>query len=250
MKKIVLFLLIFTLVATAQSGMKHFFEQGNQAYREGDYQTALDWYGKIIGAGYHSSQVYYNMGNCFYKLGQTGYAVLYYEKALKVNPHDREIEFNLELANLKVVDRLEAPPQFFLFSWWDAVKFYFTVNQLTRLLVMLYILTILILIATLFLRYHSLRRLILSLLIISTVLTIFVSYILYLNIHEENENIRAVVVVPSVNVVSEPNENSTDVFILHEGVKVNLSQQRGEWVEITLPDGKAGWMKQENLGII
>ena len=49
---------------------------------------------------------------------------------------------------------------------------------------------------------------------------------------------------------SAPNENSTDVFVLHEGVKVTLQEQRGEWALITLPDGKSGWMKRENLGII
>jgi tetratricopeptide (TPR) repeat protein len=250
MKKVILFLFLFTIVAVAQSGMKHFFEQGNQAYREGEYQTALEWYRKIVGVGYRSSPVYYNMGNCFYKLGQTGYAILYYEKALQLDPRDREIKFNLELANLKVVDRLEAPPQFFLFTWWDTIKTYFSISQLTRLMITLYVVTILMLIAFLFLRYHAFRKVILSLLIVFTVLTLFASYILYLNVQTENEHIEAIVLVSSVNVLSEPNENSIDVFVLHEGVKVNLSQRRGEWVEISLPDGKSGWIKQENLGII
>jgi tetratricopeptide (TPR) repeat protein len=249
-KKTILFLLLLTVLAAAQSGMKHFFEQGNRAYRDGDYQTALEWYRKIVGAGYQSSPVYYNMGNCFYKLGQTGYAVLYYEKALKLNPRDREIKFNLELANLKVVDRLEAPPQFFLFTWWDSLKTYFTIGQLTRLMATLYVLTTLMLIVFLFMRYHALRRVVLSLLIVLAVLTVFVAYLLYLNVQAENENTHAIVLAPSVNVLSEPNENSTDVFVLHEGVKLNLSQRRGEWVEITLPDGKSGWMKGENLGVI
>ncbi|MCB0296035.1 MAG: tetratricopeptide repeat protein, partial [Calditrichaeota bacterium] len=73
-----------------------------------------EWYRKIVDSGFEASQVYYNMGNCYYKQDRTGLAVLYYEKARKLNPNDREINENLQLANLKVKDRIELPPQFFL----------------------------------------------------------------------------------------------------------------------------------------
>ncbi len=243
-------LLLLTLIAfrlPGQSGMAHFYEQGNQAYREGNYQSALEWYGKILSAGFESSQVYYNIGNCYYKSGSVGRAILFYEKARKLNPRDREILFNLELANLKVIDRIEAPPQFFLFDWWEAVKTYFTVSQLTRLTAILFGAAILTLIGFLFFRE---RRVILSALIVFSVLALFSAYLLVVNAREETTHIRGIVLVSSVNVLSAPNENSTDVFVLHEGVKVTLQEQRGEWALITLPDGKSGWMKRENLGII
>lgn len=243
-------LLLSTSIALSQSGAKHFFDQGNQAYRDGDYQNALEWYGKIVAAGYESSQVYYNMGNCYYKLAQTGLAILYYEKALKLNPHDREIKFNLEVANLKVIDRLESPPQFFLFEWWESVKTYFTIGQWTRLTATFYVVTFLAGIFFILLRFHRLRRIILSILIVFAILMVLASYLLFLNVREETGNTRAIVLLPSVNVLSAPNENSTDVFVLHEGVKVQLSEQRGEWVEITLPDGKSGWIKLDSLGVI
>lgn len=247
---IIKILLLLTLIAfrlPGQSGMAHFYEQGNQAYREGNYQSALEWYGKILSAGYESSQVYYNIGNCYYKLGAVGRAILFYEKARKLNPRDREILFNLELANLRVIDRIETPPQFFLFDWWEAVKTYFTVSQLTRLAAILFGAAILALIGFLFFRE---RRVILSALIVFSVLALFSAYLLVINAREENTRIRGIVLVSSVNVLSAPNENSTDVFVLHEGVKVTLQEQRGEWALITLPDGKSGWMKRENLGII
>lgn len=245
---LLLTLLVFRL--PGQSGMGHFYEQGNQAYREGNYQSALEWYGKILSAGYESSQVYYNIGNCYYKLGSVGRAILFYEKARKLNPRDREILFNLELANLKVIDRIEAPPQFFLFHWWETVKTYFSLSQLTRLAAILFGAAIFTLIAFLFFREHRLRRVILSALIVVGVLALFSAYLLVINAREESTHIQGIVLVSSVNVLSAPNENSTDVFVLHEGVKVTLQEQRGEWVLITLPDGKSGWMKRENLGII
>lgn len=235
---------------TGQSGTQHYFEQGNNAYRENNYLEALEWYHKIEEAGFESGHVYYNIGNCYYKLDQIGHAVLYYEKALKLKPDDKEIQFNLELANLKVVDRLEMPPQFFLFEWWDNLKVFFSIYDLTIVVVILYVISIALLIALLFLRYSIRRKTILTLLGVSAVLTIFFTYLLILNVQESSQNRHAIILTQSANVLSAPNEGSTDVFVLHEGAKVSLDEQRGEWVKISLPDGKTGWLQQDYLGII
>lgn len=42
---------------------------------------------------------------------------------------------------------------------------------------------------------------------------------------------------------SSPNQNSTDLFILHEGTKVEISDRLNGWCEITIADGKKGWME-------
>lgn len=237
-------------MATAQSGTRHYFEQGNQAYRENNYLGALEWYHKIEEAGFESSQVYYNIGNCYYKLDQIGHAILYFEKAHKLNPDDEEILFNLEIANLKVVDRLEMPPQFFLFTWWDNIKSFFSINELAIIVIVLYVLAIGLLILLLFMRYHARRRTVLVALSVFGVLTIFFTYILVLNVQETTQNQNAIVLTQSANVHSAPNEGSTDVFVLHEGAKVRMNEQRGEWVKISLPDGKTGWLRQSYLGTI
>ena len=118
-----------------------FFEQGNQAYRDGTYQEAINWYQKVLNAGYESGRLYYNLGNCYYKINQIGQAILNYEKAKKFFPNDSELEFNLELARLKIIDRIEMPPRFFLFEWWDKIKNFYTISQLTNLVLILYIFT-------------------------------------------------------------------------------------------------------------
>ena len=249
--KIVLLLWLCLLgIAMGQSGTKYFFEQGNQAYREGNYEAALEWYRKIVDSGFEASQVYYNMGNCYYKQDRTGLAVLYYEKARKLNPNDREINENLQLANLKVKDRIELPPQFFLFAWWDQMMTFLNISQLARLTLVFYVTAIALLIALFFLRPGGMRRATLYALVGFAILTLFSTYVLLSNIHVAKNRVEAVVLSSSINVLSEPNENSTDIFLLHEGAKVVLDEQRGEWVKISLPDGKAGWVRQAYLGVI
>ena len=39
------------------------FDQGNELYREGKYQEAVDAYQKAIDGGYASGALYYNLGN-------------------------------------------------------------------------------------------------------------------------------------------------------------------------------------------
>lgn len=247
---LVLFIFSTISVSLAQGGVDYSFEQGNQSYRDNKFQEAIEKYQKVIAAGYESGSLYYNLGNCYYKLGEIGYAVLYYEKAKKLLPNDTEVDFNLELARLKVVDRIDMPPRFFLFEWWDTIKYFYSIPQLTRLTIILYILTAIIFIFFLFLKRDRIRKLFFSSFIALLILTLFSGYFLFVNIREEKTNQYAILLSQSVNVLSAPEENSTDVFILHEGVKVKLEDEREDWLKIVLPDGKSGWVKRDYVGII
>lgn len=243
-------LLLLTVSAFGQSGTKYFFEQGNQAYRDGEYAAALEWYMKIPAAGYESSQVYYNIGNCHYKLGNIGPTVLFYEKAHKLAPNDSEIRENLTLANLRVVDHIEMPPKFFLFEWWDSFMVLFNIPDLTKIALFFYILLVGLLALLLFSRGTTWRRWVVYSVYSTLVLTVIASYLLIANIYDDRNTTEGIVLAKSLNVQSAPDAGSTDIFVLHEGAKVTLDETRGEWVKISLPDGKTGWMRQNLLGEI
>jgi tetratricopeptide (TPR) repeat protein len=243
-----LFFLLYTGVYAQQP--KQLFQQANQAYQAQDFQQAIDLYQKILGQGYQGKEIYYNLGNAYFRLNNLGQAILNYEKALKLDPNDPDVRYNLELANLRVVDRLELPPRFFLFDWWDSLKTYFSLGQLTRLVAGLFILSILLVVFWLFTRRYRLRRWLLTGMIICSILFFFWTYILIKQSETFRNHRQAVVLTPSITVMSAPDEASTDVFLLHEGVKIRLDEQRETWVKISLPDGKSGWIKTGDIGII
>ncbi len=226
------------------------FQQANGAYQNQQFNQAVNFYKQILSQGYESRAVYYNLGNCYYRLKQVGLAVLYYEKALKLDPDDPDVKYNLELAGLKVVDRVDLPPRFFLFDWWDSLRNYFSLYQLCRLVASLFILTAVLLVIWLFIKRDRVRRWLVTFSVIAGLLTVFWAYILYIDGKAVMNHRSAVILVPNVTVLSAPDEKSTDVFILHEGIKVSLDEQRQEWVKISLPDGKSGWIKTESLGMI
>ncbi len=245
-----LLLFLYLTSAQAQSGSRYYFEQGNKAYRANQYEQALNWYQKIVAGGYQSASLYYNMGNCYYRLNRIGEAVLYYQKALKLNPDDKEIRDNLELARLKIIDRIEAPPRFFLFQWWDNLLKLFTIPQWTRLTSFLYVFSMIIAILMIVFKGSKFTARIRFLLWTGGMLTLFSAYLLFANVRRERTVKRGVVLVPAVTLTNAPEENSSAAFVLHEGVTVQITEERGQWVQISLPDGKSGWLKKTNLGII
>ena len=52
----------------------------------------------------------------------------------------------------------------------------------------------------------------------------------------------AIVFTPTITVKSSPNPNSVDLFVIHEGAKVKIKDQVGEWYEIRIANGSVGWL--------
>lgn len=58
----------------------------------------------------------------------------------------------------------------------------------------------------------------------------------------------AVVMKTVTSVKSSPSsDNSTDLFILHEGATVTILENMGVWTKISLADGRQGWMKTSDI---
>ena len=51
-----------------------------------------------------------------------------------------------------------------------------------------------------------------------------------------------IILVPSVVVRSSPSESGTELFILHEGTKIELSEEVSGWQNIKVIEGREGWI--------
>ncbi|MCW8803540.1 MAG: SH3 domain-containing protein, partial [Ignavibacteriaceae bacterium] len=76
-------------------------------------------------------------------------------------------------------------------------------------------------------------------------LTVFLLVIslLIVKVNKEENVIEGVVIEQSLTVKSSPDMKSTDAFVIHEGLKVNLEDKLDNWVKIRLADGKVGWIE-------
>jgi uncharacterized protein YgiM (DUF1202 family) len=70
----------------------------------------------------------------------------------------------------------------------------------------------------------------------------------YWDISEQNEGI---ITAYEVTAFSGPFVRSDAVlFKIHEGIKVSIDHDQGDWVEISLLDGKKGWIKLNQLRLL
>jgi SH3-like domain-containing protein len=63
-------------------------------------------------------------------------------------------------------------------------------------------------------------------------------------------NTEAIILAPLVEVKNSPSADERNAFVLHEGTKVKIRQQRGEWFEIKLANGSVGWVLAETVETI
>lgn len=249
MKRITIIGLILVLwasgVCKAQSN--EWFEAGNVAYNDGNYEQALTMYSNIMDSGVESAELYYNMGNTYYKMKQYPKAILYYEKALKLDPGDEDTRTNLEIANLAVVDKINVIPQSFVRRWWNSMKSKMSADGWAWTSVAAFALVLLSLFAFLMGRRAGLRKigffaglLLLLCLVFSVVFAVE-------NYTDQKRQDEAIVMTPTVNVKSSPNEISVDLFVLHEGAKVRILDNANGWNKIRIADGSVGWLQEETM---
>lgn len=252
MKKLVIGILISILCSSIllADHNQHLFEQANTLYETGKYVEAIQTYEEILSNGYESWELYYNLGNAYYKNRKLGRAILNYERAHRLAPKNEDILFNLELANLSVVDKITAPPAFFLFKIFTDFKNYFSINLLAIIVISSYGLIILFTILYILIRKKTIRRISLVFGVPVLFVLIVFAFVLALRSHEQKNLKYGIIQMNKVDVMSSPEENSTELFSLHEGVKIQVQKQLGEWLQIRLSDGKVGWVKQGVVEVI
>ena len=61
---------------------------------------------------------------------------------------------------------------------------------------------------------------------------------------------KAIITSPLISGKSSPDKSGNDLFVLHEGTKVTIEDEVGEWLEIRLSDGNKGWVPGNSIIII
>ncbi len=249
MKRFVYFVLVCLIASSAAfaGNRDSLWMKANNAYSLGEYTTALEYYRQIEDKGYMSAKLWYNIGNAYYKLQDDGRAILYYERALKLDPANGDIKNNLEIAKLKTLDKIESVPEFILVTWTKDVRNAMSSDKWAWTGVALLVVTALLLLLFRHAPKVSQRKFSFVLACV-TLLVAIVAFIFSLNLRNKaNSNDSAIVLAPVSNVKSAPNSTGGNLFILHEGTKVEILERVGQWSKIELSDGRQGWMENKDF---
>ncbi len=247
----ILFVIIIAASATTFSTpAEEQFKQANDLYQKGEYDKASAIYEEIIDQGYSNAEVYYNLGNAYYKLDKVPDAIINYERARRLNPDDEDIDFNLNIANLKIVDKIKPVPKFFLTEWLIGIRDLWGSRTWAIFAVIFVWVAAIFLSGFILIWSPSVKKLMFSLAIISVILATFSFVFGWQSSEIEKTHDHAIIFPSSVYVKSSPDENGNDLFILHEGTKVQIMDKVGDWNKIKLADGNVGWLLAETVEVI
>ncbi len=223
------------------------YTRANQEYANEMYTNAIDDYQLIIQTGVESAELYFNLGNAYFKSNDIPSAILYYEKAKKLKPNDEDINFNLNVANTQIVDKIEPVPELFLKQWWRSIYNIFNADTWAMISVIGFILFFVLLAFYLLSKYIVIRKSAFYAGLIVLFLTLFNFTIAFQKYNILKHQKEAIVFVPTITVKSSPNQNSVDLFVIHEGAKVKILEKVGNWNEIKIANGSVGWLPAEAL---
>lgn len=223
------------------------FKKGVELYNAGNYKSALEEWKKLEDE-YQDFRVFYNIGNAYAKLNKIGYAMLYYEKALKLK-QDKKIEDNINFLKLKMLDKVEEEQTTPLRKTLEKIYKKLNIDNL------LYPFSISFLLINLIITFYFLFPLKFpkNLLILSSFLValFLITGILIFHFWYIEKNVHyGIIVYESIPVKSAPMEEATELFIVHEGLKVRVFEEVENWVRIALPNGMSGFLLKDSLAII
>ena len=224
--------------------------EADSAFVRGEYQQAIKDYEALLKQG-ASADLYYNLGNAYYRSENITRAVLNYERALLLSPGDRDIRFNLQIARSKTIDKIVPESEMFFFTWYRSWVNLMSVDAWAWTALVSLALVIILLLIYLFSERIWLRKIgffgglvLLALFVLSNIFA-----------WQQKQDLLfrkgAIIVSPSVTVKSTPAVNGTDLFILHEGTKVSITDgsMKG-WTGIRIADGKEGWVESKMMEAI
>ena len=246
LKKFILVVIATIICLTAQAAttpltqVQEFFQQAGRYYKQGDYLKAGDLYRRILDGGWESGAVYFNLANSYFKEDDLGRAILNYERARLLLPRDPEVRANWEYARSLVRKDVADRPQ----SFWSRIQQsfvdFFSLNEMTFILVCSFGLMlaghILCLYFPVSIRW---RRIILAGLAMTFLLFLGGTF---LKIRQVDLMAVAVEQTPAR---FEPRSNATVHFSLPPGTKVRIIGRDSGWVKILRVDQKKAWVPLE-----
>ena len=224
--------------------------EADSAYQQEHYQQAAQLYEQLLKRG-ESADLYYNLGNAYYRMDDITHAVLAYERALLLSPGDNDVRFNLQMARSKTIDKIVPESEMFFITWYHSLVRLMSVDAWARTAIVALFCAMLLALVYFFAQRIWLRKVGFFAGVLFFVVFLIANIFGFQQKQLLNHRTGAIIIHSAVPVKSTPSKNGTDLFILHEGTRVNIldDTMRG-WREIRVADGKSGWVEIKEIEVI
>ena len=247
MKRLILFLLAILSYGSLLFAQSNEVKQANTLYSKGNYADAAKLYEKIISTQGVAPELYFNLANAYYKSNEIGHSILNYERALRLSPTYDDARYNLEIAQLKVVDNVGLNQSFFIGRWIDAFIKLLNSNQWLLFSFSVFLFSLVCAFVFIFGPTRQFRKISFYIGFVAFAISFFTFVFSGIRKDQMLNHRDAIIMSGVVSVKGSPDKSGTELFQLHEGTKVSIKSTLGSWTEIKLGNGNIGWVEQENI---
>lgn len=225
--------------------------EADTLYAQEEYEKASVIYSSLLKADGESPELLYNLGNCYFRMDSMAKSVLCYERARLLQPGDNAINSNLEYVRSRLADKTTPMSELFFVTWWKDMSNSLSIDTWLVVALTLFIILLGALLAYAFLSESWMRKTAVCVCVTCLIGTLVANLLALSQYRTMVVRDYAIITIPAVNVKSTPAENSTDLFIIHEGAKVRiLDDSMIDWAEVEYEDGKQGWVEKVEYEVI
>ena len=221
------------------------FVDANALYAEGNYAEATLMYEQVV-AQQPSAEAYYNLGNAYFKQGELAQSILAYERALRLKPSYKDAQYNLQFAQSRIVDNIEDTQSFFLSNWMRVVRNALSMQAWMWVSICLFLIMLIGFFLFAFSPMVWLRKTAFYCSVVALVISIVACVNASSLYQRDTERAEAIITQGIVNAKSSPDRSGTDLFTIHEGTKVIITETIGDWCCIHVGNN-VGWMQLSHL---
>ena len=216
-------------------------------YQKGNYQQAIRDYEEILKNG-ESAEIYFNLGNAYYRTDNITKAVLNYERARLLSPGDDDINFNLQFARSKTIDKITPESEMFFVTWYKSLVNFTSVDNWAKTGILCIVMALLLVLLYLFGPQLMLRKIGFFGGLAFFVIFLLSNLFAFQQKQALDNRTGAIIMAPSVNIKKTPAKNSADQFVLHEGTRVDIIDKgMTDWRCIRVGDGREGWIETKAI---
>lgn len=234
----------------AEASPERLWDRANTAYINGDFHAAAELYEQILARGLSSMKLYYNLANACFKEGRLGKAILFYHRALRLAPGNDDIRYNLSVAEARTKDNIEQIPEFFVTEWMRGMRRLMSCTAWSIFSLAALVCALALFLAYLLAQRLSLRKAGFYGTLVAAAVFVLSGWFALGERREMLDDTQAVVMASSTAVKSSPDKSATDLFVLHEGTLVEITNRLDNWCEVTIADGKKGWLECKTVETI
>lgn len=217
------------------------WQKGTAFYQQTQYDSASYYFEQIAALKPQNAEVYYNLGNTYYRLNKIALAVLNYQRALRVNPDYKEAKDNLALTESRISNHIQPAGDIFFIDWWNNITHPNKTNLWSVLALLSFIFIIVAMMARRYTKYgHNIPIQLPGLLGFACVCFLILAFAAAKNAQHSN----LAVVMQNDAPLMNNEQRGKSLSLIPEGTTVKILGEKAGWVEVSLPDGRSGWLQQ------